>query len=233
MLHMDLGVDDLAAKVGVDPKSVGRWLRAETLPHPRTRRTIARILQLHESFLWPETTEAGWPSEAACGVERIWPTRSSISSEQWHSFFSNCRSALDILVYDGGFLIETLDFAEVIAWKVDHGVTVRILIGHPECPAVRLRALEEGLPELPDRCRTMARYLKIAGVGPAQTRTHETTLYASHFRFDETILVNTHSYGDWACHSPVLQVCRLDDHGLFTQYRRSYDRVWSLGTALK
>ena len=37
-----------------------------------------------------------------------------------------------------------------------------------------------------------------------QVRTHQTTLYASQFRFDDSMLVNNHTYGSWAAQSPVL-----------------------------
>ena len=50
-------------------------------------------------------------------IERVWPTRSSISSETWHALFSKATEALDILVYAGAFLIEALDLADVLAWK--------------------------------------------------------------------------------------------------------------------
>jgi hypothetical protein len=35
---------------------------------------------------------------------------------------------------------------------------------------------------------------------------HGTTLYASLYRFDDIFLVNAHTFGAWACQSPVYEV---------------------------
>ena len=50
--------------------------------------------------------------------------------------------------------------------------------------------------------------------------------YASVFRFDDLLLANTHAYGIWACHSPVLQVHKSSSAGLFDFYATSFDRTW-------
>ena len=48
-------------------------------------------------------------------IDQVWPTRSTISTETWHALFSGATRQLDILVYAGAFLIETLDLADVLA----------------------------------------------------------------------------------------------------------------------
>ena len=44
---------------------------------------------------------------------------------------------LDILVYAGAFLIETLDLADVLAWKTAKGTRIRVLVGDPRQPGGR------------------------------------------------------------------------------------------------
>lgn len=47
-------LEAFAGIVGVDPKSVGRWVNTDTVPHARRRRAIARALNTTEQELWPE-----------------------------------------------------------------------------------------------------------------------------------------------------------------------------------
>jgi hypothetical protein len=57
-------------------------------------------------------------------------------------------------------------------------------------------------------------------------RLHDTTLYASLYRFDDDLLANTHAYGAPAAQSPTLHLHRLPGGRLFDHYLGSFDRVW-------
>ncbi|MFD1324357.1 helix-turn-helix domain-containing protein [Micromonospora sonneratiae] len=46
--------ESLAEKVGVDAKTVGRWLSPGRVPHPRHRRAVARVLQKDAMELFPD-----------------------------------------------------------------------------------------------------------------------------------------------------------------------------------
>lgn len=226
LLNAGMTPTALAAAVEVDAKSVARWISEDRVPYPVTRAKVARVLQQEETFLWPallQDTEAG--TAAAAEIERVWPTRSSISSETWHALFSKATEQLDILVYAGAFLIETLDLADVLDWKVSKGTRVRILVGDPDSAAVHLRAAELMLEWLPERCRTTRRYLRsVTGIS---VREHSAVHYASLFRFDTILLANVHTSGVWSCHSPVLQLRRTCSGRLFDFYARSFERVWT------
>ena len=195
----------LADAVQVDPKSVSRWLAEDRIPHPPTRQKVAATLQQQETFLWPELlADSDGCTSGLVDIERVWPTRSSISSEIWHALFSKATEQLDILVYAGAFLIETLDLADVLAWKVSTGTRIRVLVADPHSAAVGLRAAELSLAWLPQRCQSTLDYLR--RVDGIRLRPHGASHYASLFRFDDLLLANTHAYGIWACHSPVLEV---------------------------
>lgn len=117
MLNAGLTPAALAAAVEVDSKSA-RWISEDRLPYPVTRTKVAQTLHQEETFLWPTPLQdADACAVAAAEVERVWPTRSAISSETWHALFSRAGERLDILVYAGAFLIETLDRADVLTWK--------------------------------------------------------------------------------------------------------------------
>src|SRR5687767_13315174 len=132
MLNAGMTPAALAAAVEVDAKSVARWISEDRMPYPVTRARVAQVLAQQETFLWPALLQdAESCAVAAAEIERVWPTRSAISNETWHALFSRATEQLDILVYAGGFLIETLDLADVLEWKVSTGMRVRMLIGDP------------------------------------------------------------------------------------------------------
>src|SRR5918994_6154446 len=54
----DLSVDDLAIEIGIDPKTIERWIAKGRVPHPGNRAKAARVLEVDESLLWPELADA-------------------------------------------------------------------------------------------------------------------------------------------------------------------------------
>ena len=44
----------LAGKVGVDPKTAGRWVADGRTPHPGTQAAVAAVLGRQSRELWPE-----------------------------------------------------------------------------------------------------------------------------------------------------------------------------------
>ncbi|MEU7654596.1 helix-turn-helix transcriptional regulator [Micromonospora taraxaci] len=48
--------ESLAETVGVDPKTVGRWLTEGRIPHPRHRLAAAEALHKDVSDIWPDTS---------------------------------------------------------------------------------------------------------------------------------------------------------------------------------
>ncbi len=60
-------------------------------------------------------------------------------------------------------------------------------------------------------------------------RTHRTPLYNSIYRFDDSMLVNTHSYGAYAARSPVQHLQRVPGGQLFDFYLDSFEAVWATG----
>lgn len=217
----------LAELAEVDVKTVQRWLTEERMPYPVTRHRVARVLGHEETYLWPELLTNGLHGRGCTDViDGAWPTRTSISSDMWHSLFDHARRQIDILIYAGAFLIETLDLADVLRFKSDQGTAIRVLVGDPESAAVQARAEELGLAWLPQRCQTTASYLE-QHLGPnVCISSHGTTLYASQFRFDDTLLINTHAYGVWASQSPVLRLDRATNP-VFQFYANAFERVWA------
>jgi transcriptional regulator with XRE-family HTH domain len=229
ILDADLSLDALAGEVGIDPKTVERWITRGRVPHPGNRAKAARALGLDESVLWPELDEARARAVVSSEVLRVYPDRGAVPPGCWYEYISSARVHVDVLVYAGLSLSDgRADLAGLLQRKAEEGVAVRFLLGDPESEAVARRGTEEQVGEaMAARVRLSMSYLEPAfGVPGIEFRLHDTTLYNSIFRFDDELLVNTHAYGAVAAKSPVMHVRRIAGGRLFPHYMTSFERVW-------
>ncbi|WP_433681210.1 XRE family transcriptional regulator [Nocardia sp. CA-119907] len=221
----------LAERLQISTKTIERWITQDRCPHSGLRLKVARELGHDETYLWPELL-AGSRSAAASLSElvQIWPTRPEVPHEVWRSLMQQATDHIDVLVYAGGFLVESLDFVNVVRAKASAGVQIRILLGESDSPEVIARAREEGLPSLPQRCQSTLEYLRETMDSPmVDIRTHRTTLYNSIYRFGDSMLVNTHSYGAYAAKSPVQHLQHVPGGRLFAYYMESFEAAWTTG----
>jgi hypothetical protein len=224
---------DVAERIGVDPKTVERWITQGRLPHRTHRLAVAGMLGVGEAYIWPEVlTEKVTQSASAAELLGIHPTRSTLPHETWRQLFAGAHEALDILVYAGTFLFEQHNLADVLRLKSKQGVRCRILVGDETSPNVRQRAAEEGTAGgLEGRIQLNRRYLReVLGLPGIDIRTHGTTLYNSLFRFDQDLLVNGHVFGAPAGFSPVLHLRRVPGGRMWDHYMRSFEHVWTSGS---
>lgn len=224
----------LGEAIKVDRKTVERWVSAGRVPHHKHRVAVAQLLGEDDVFLWPQTATSQ-RAESASQAEfvALYPNRGSVSIDTWASLIDNTTEAIDVLAFAGSFLHDAIpEFDERIAAAARRGVQVRLLFGDPTGGAVARRGAEEGIGDLlAARCRLTWNYLQgILATPGLAARKHDTTLYASLFRFDETLLANPHTYGAAASQSPVLHVRRLPGGRLFTTYMKSFDRAWEHAT---
>lgn len=231
MAAMNLTKHSLAEMVEVSAKSVERWITQDRCPHPAIRLKVARALNQEETYLWPELLTGARAANASLSeLVQIWPTRSEVPHDTWRQLMRQATNTIQVLVYAGGFLVESLDFVNVVRMKALAGVEVRILLGDSESEAVRARGREEGLPSLPQRCRSTLEYLsEVTDLPNVSLRTHHTPLYNSIYRFDDSMLLNTHSYGAYAAKSPVQHLQKVPGGHLFKYYLESFEAVWATG----
>jgi len=223
-------LDDFAAAVGVDPKTVERWITKDRIPRRPTRAAVAEHLQVKETYLWPAVADDP-RSRSASRAELVefYPSRSSVPLDLWVSLIEDAAESFDLLTYAGLFLPEMVELIPRLARKANEGVRIRALLGDPDSPAVARRGEEEGLGQgMAHRIRLSLRYFDAAhGVPGMDLRVHSTTLYATLFRSDDTVLVNTHVHGSPAAQSPVLHIQRVPGGRVFDHYLASLDRVWA------
>lgn len=231
MAAADLTKHALAERLKISTKTVERWVTQDRCPHPGLRLKVARELDCDETYLWPELLAGSRSATASLSeLVQIWPTRPEVPHEVWRSLMQQAADHIDVLVYAGGFLVESLNFVNVVRAKATAGVHIRILVGESDSPEVRARAREEGLPSLPQRCQSTLEYLRETMDMPmVDVRTHRTTLYNSIYRFGDSMLVNTHSYGAYAAKSPVQHLQRVPGGRLFSYYMESFEAAWLTG----
>jgi hypothetical protein len=215
---------DIAKTLGVDPKTVQRWLGGR-LPQPRHRWGLADLLSLHEYDLWPHL--AGVPSIGP-EVYATYPHRGAVPRQVWRQLYDSAQHQIDILVYSGLFLAEDVEMIRLLGDKAHTGLTVRILLGDPDSPNVNQRGHDEGIHDaMAAKVRNaivLYRPLVTSGV---QISLHSTVLYNSIYRADNEMLINQHVYGIAAAHAPVLHLRHHSDDDVFTTYLASVERVWS------
>ncbi|MFV0259299.1 MAG: XRE family transcriptional regulator [Acidimicrobiales bacterium] len=227
LARADLDARSVAAELGVDPKTVERWVTRDRLPYPRHRRRLARLLGESEQALWPDAGRRTEPTRTE--LIRLYPRRSDVPRELWTRLLDAAADRIEILVYAGLFLVEQQpDLAGRLYAKADAGVTVRLLVAEPDGEQVIRRGMEEGVAgTVASRVRNvLAFFPRDAADDRIQLRLHDTTLYNSIFVFDDEMLVNTHVYGLPAAQAPVFHLRRIPGGLLFPTYTGCYDRVW-------
>jgi hypothetical protein len=231
-----LTIPDVAAQVGVDPKTVERWIVLGRVPHRSHRWATASLLGTDEAYLWPEIAD-NRRTQAASAAELVtlYGNRGAVPGALWRSLLEAAAGNIDVLVFSGLFLPDGYpEVAKLLAAKAEQGVNVRLALGDPDSEAVRRRGDEEGIGDgLAARVRLSLLYLREAvGAPGVELRFHATTLYNSIYRFDDDMLVNAHVYGSPAAHSPVLHLRRLPGGRLFDHYQASFERVWEQANAV-
>lgn len=221
----------------VDPKTVERWISQARTPHRQHREALARLLDVDDVFLWPDSaTDAQTRSTSQAEVVAVHPNRGAVDAATWTSLIAGSTGYVDLLAFAATFLHDSVPgFGELLAERAAAGVRVRLLFGDPHSPATALRGAEEGIGEdlLVARCQLTWSYLQpLLGLPNVDARMHGCTLYNSLFRFDSTLLVNTHIYGAPAGANPVLHLRKLPGGRLFDHHMLGFERTWNASTAV-
>jgi transcriptional regulator with XRE-family HTH domain len=230
MAGAGLTVERLAELVSVDPKTVDRWLSKDRVPHRAHRERAAEVLGTDELYLWPGLmSDERQRSASMAEFVALYPHRGAVPYGLWSSLLDQARDSIDILIYAGLFFTDgTPDLAKALIRKAEEGVRVRFLLGDPDSEAVALRGAEEGVFDgVAARVRLSLTHLQDAiGRPGVEIHLHDTALYTSIFRYDETLLANVHAYGAPASQSPVIHIQRVPGGRLFDHYMTSFDKVW-------
>ena len=234
LLSKGLTPEDVAARLGVDPKTVERWITMGRTPYPRHRHAIAVMAGESETYLWPGALPSQRRAEVARSeIVQVYPHRNSVPADLWDALLEKATTYIDVLVYVGMFMTEKPDLIKAMREKGENGARVRLLFGDRDAPAVTQRSIDEGIGEHTIAAKidhALAFFSALAGAPGIEIRTHGTVLYNSIYRFDDEMIVNPHVYGKIAAHAPALHLRRLSAGDLFTTYEDSFTAVWEGAT---
>lgn len=229
MLAQGLTADSLAELVGVDGKTVERWVGGR-IPYRKHRYAVASHVRADETYLWPDALV---PSQVAGAAESefvtVYPHRWAVPRDAWSRLFDAAEQEIGVLVYSGLFLADDAGVQSLLRAKAAAGVAVRILLGDPDSSEVLARSEAEGIEDtLPSKIRNViALYRALRRVDNVELRLHRTPLYNSIYRADDELLVNPHVYGVGASQAPVLHLRRVAGGDMVTTYVESFERVWA------
>lgn len=229
LVQRGLNVEELAEACAVDPKTASRWISGR-VPHRRHRWTVANLLCVDETYLWPTPSQkAPRPGSSQTEIVGTYPNRASVPREVWISLLLGTMKQVDVLVYSGTFFAQTNPrIAHMLQERAQAGVRVRLCFGDSDGQAVQIRGREEGIGDsLAAKIRaSLTYYRSLVGHTGCEVRLHDTTLYNSIFRFDDHLLVNTHIWGQPASANPLFQLRRTADAEWFDRYDESFEAVW-------
>ena len=227
LLRARLREDDVAARLGVDPKTVRRWLNGR-VPYPHNRVAIAELVGADEADLWPD---AGGPLAARNRPEElgtVYPHRWAVPREAWVRLFGSAQRDIAILAYSALFLAEDAGILRILAEKGRAGVAVRIALGDPDGLQAAVRGDEEGIGDaMAAKIRNaLTLYRPLCPLENIEIRLHRIVLYNSIYRADDQLLVNQHAYGLPAAQAPVFCLCGTGSGEMTALYLDSFERVW-------
>ncbi len=228
LLQARLREDDVAARLGVDPKTVRRWLNGR-VPYPHNRAAIADLLGAEEAELWPGAGGTLTAKVRPDGLGTVYPHRWAVPREVWIRFFASAEREIGILADSALFLAEDRGIVRLLADKGRAGVAVRIALGDPESLRAAGSGEVEGIGDAaPATIRdALALFKPLNKVENVEIRLHQTVLYYSIYRSDEQLLVNQHVYGIPAAQAPVFCLRNRPSGEMALLYVDSFERLWA------
>lgn len=221
----------LARKSGIDQRTIERWLDGETKPQRENANAVARALECELHDLWPQLFSPPRASGAGTIPAVFYPSRAHVPRDTWADLFGGASEQIDICVYGGTFLFDTVPrFLDLARNAAHRGAVIRFMAGDPTSEAVHQRGIEEQIEHsLGDRCRMTIRRLKpIADEANVSIRVHGTPLYTSIFRADSTMVVNPHVYGSPASDNPVFILTEDTAAPVpWETYTTAFERIWA------
>jgi transcriptional regulator with XRE-family HTH domain len=227
--------DSLAREIGLDPKSVQRWITKDVTPRRSAAQRAAKLLGVPASWLWPELEpdrESASNAEMVC----LYPHRSEVPKRLWLDLLTSSEQRIWLYANASLFLPEdNPESIGIIRHKAESGVKVRVLMADPDSPECILRGIEERLFDaIPARVRmALAYYSPLVGVPGIEFRLQRATLYNSIFVYDEEMLINQHVYGMYGYMAPILHLRHIEGGDFFNMYIRSFERVWEIGSPIE
>lgn len=233
LLHNGLTPQSAAEALGVDAKTVERWITKGRVPYPKHRFRLAMLLQASESHLWPESS----PRRRFADVEAIFATRAEfVQAMPPRELFQGARS-IDMAGLSLNMLCQQYSDRD-LAESVASGTTLRCLFLDPRGLHISAREQEEGhepgvlssLTEINIRCLRRARRTSPAGDGGILLRTYDQPIRFNITVIDrKTCVVQPYLPSARGVESPTLVARRSDQPGIFDTFTQVFEAMWVSG----
>jgi transcriptional regulator with XRE-family HTH domain len=222
LLQAGLTEEDVAARLGVDTKTVRRWAEGRALPYRRHRWALAALLSMAETDLWPQLRSArARPEELVA----IYPHLGTVPREVWLRLFGSAQHEISLLDYSERPLAADRDVARVLAEKVRAEIAVRICL--IESGDSEISARPDTSTPTADLHDALELYAPLRQSGNVEIRVHQKAPYSFIYRVDDQLLVAQRAHAIRAEHAPVLHLQRTHDGNMFTAYVESFERTWA------
>jgi transcriptional regulator with XRE-family HTH domain len=218
LFRAGLSDEAVAARLGVDPKTVRRWLDGR-LPYPRLRWQLALLLKTDETVLWPGLAATRGVVTRPPEVVAIYPHRWSIPAGLRRQLLRSATREIAILGYSGLRIAEDASLVALLRSKAAAGLRVRIALGDPDW--------QEEADQASGIRRALGLYRPLLDLPAAQIRLHRTVQYYSMLMADHEILVSQHIHGIAAADSPVLHLSAAGTGELAGAYLDSFETIWA------
>ncbi|MFD0260885.1 XRE family transcriptional regulator [Kitasatospora indigofera] len=232
MAHANMTAPQLARAVGVDPKTIGRWLNDPTrVPHARHRAATSRALDEEETVLWP-SVQALVKSGPDRELMQMYPYRSAAPASLWRQLIHRAEHELVFAGYTNYFLwLEHSSFGDLLRKKAAAGCRIRFVLGDPASPVTRQREMEEDVPlTLSTRIEvTLSELAKLRDTPQIETRYETGHVSLSVFRFDQDMIVTPLLPGRIGHDAPMMHLRRCQDDGVFDRFAGHIEDLWSKG----
>lgn len=221
----------LAETVGVDVKTVARWMKDERrLPHPRHRWAVAAALEVEEQMIWPNVVCEALKTGPDREIVTVYPCRSAMPRSLWRDLVTAAGQDLTLAGYTSYFLwLELPNLANTLRRMSEQGAQVRFLVGDPDSPVTAERERIEAVPlTLSTRIQvTLDELRKVHDRAPdIEARFSDRHIAMSVWRFDDDMIVCTHLADLLGHDSPTLHLRRRQADGLFDRYAAHIDHLW-------
>ena len=115
---------DLASELGVDAKTVQRWVTQDRTPHRSTAVRVAKFLDVPVPWLWPGFDEDS-AGESRSEVVAFYPHRADTPKRLWLELLVGAKQRIDLFANASLFLPEdNPDSIELIRHKAESGIPV-------------------------------------------------------------------------------------------------------------
>lgn len=225
----------LAETIGVDAKTVSRWITDETrLPHPRHRWAVAAALETEEHMIWPTSIRETLKTGADREIVTVYPCRSLMPRSLWRDLITKADQHLTFAGYTNYFFwLELPGLANTLHRKAEHGADIRFIVGDPNSPVTTSRERAENVPlTVSTRIQvTMDELTKLhRRTSRILARHSDQHIAMSVWRFDNDMIVCTHLADQLGNDSPTIHLRRKQDNGLFDRYNTHIEYLWKNST---